>query len=46
MPGNRFVIYFVLSHRPGDDHTGLQMVKAALKLMNNVCKYIKQLSHT
>lgn len=26
MPGNRFVIYFVLSHKCGDDH-GLQMLK-------------------
>lgn len=27
MPGNRFVIYFVLSHTFGDDHAGLQMLK-------------------
>ena len=37
MPGNRFVIYFVLSHGWGEDHIGLQVAEAALKLVNDVC---------
>lgn len=41
MPGNRFAIYFVLSHECGDDHAGLQMLK-----QHKSEQFVWRLNHT